>query len=57
MQRKMESYRDDVWSRIGQNIFSKDFIRVFAEKMNLVWISANYPLEEDFIEEFQDYVA
>jgi hypothetical protein len=56
MQQKMESYSDDVWSKISQNIIPKDFIRVFAEKLNWGWISTNYPLDEDFIEEFQYFV-
>jgi hypothetical protein len=43
MQRKMECYSADVWSRINKNISSKDFIRVIAEKMNWLWISANNP--------------
>ena len=52
IQNKSEKVNESVWLQISQMAHSDDFIPDFKDKLNWEWISANLPLNENFIEDF-----
>jgi hypothetical protein len=57
MQDKLENYNEGVWGQTSQMPLSNDFIRDFKKKLDWKWISTHQSLNENFIREFQSFVA
>jgi len=53
---KLKNANDYIWQQITQMALSDDFIREFKTKVDWSWISTNVLLNENFIEEFQDFI-